>query len=369
MPGPVHQRDYETQFLLEGYRVSANQLHQASQARTDFARKVIAFAQQWVSDRQDFEFTTSGSTGKPQKIKFSLQQIQAIAQLTQHTFGFQAGDHALLCLDTDFIAGKMMIVRALESGMNLVCASPTANPLTDLPVDSKIDFAAFVPYQLEAILDNPGSTRKLSQISQVIVGGAAVSAALVARLQAQSTQFYETYGMTETLTHVAIRKLNPPEAAFHALPGVTLSLDHRLCLNIHARHISNEPIRTNDLVTIDSDTSFRLIGRYDNLVNTAGVKISPEDVEQKIASMMNITLPGRAYFVGGVQDSAFGEKVVLFIESDALPEAQHQHLAAQFRAHLKKWEVPKQVICMPSFKRTLSGKVIRKETLQRAFVP
>jgi O-succinylbenzoic acid--CoA ligase len=369
MPGRANPRDYKTQFLFEGFKASPVELNSLTHRLSGFEQKVVDFALEWISGKVDFEFTTSGSTGKPQKIKFNRTQIQASAQLTQQVFELKAGNHALLCLDTNFIAGKMMVVRALETGMNLVCVSPTSNPLVGLKLNLKIDFAAFVPYQLETILDNTSSSKKLSQIRKAIIGGASVSAELSQKLQSLPTQFYETYGMTETLTHVAIRKLNPPETAFHTLPGVKLFLDERLCLNIKADHISNEVIRSNDLVNMLSDSTFSLIGRYDNLINTAGVKVSPEDVERKMAGIMSRILPQREYFIAGLKDKAFGEKVALFIETVALPDAKHEVLTAEFRALLKKWEVPKEIICMPSFKRTGSGKVNRKETIPSAFVP
>lgn len=362
-------REHETHFIFEGFVTSSHKLDFLKQSLTDFEQKVIDFARLWLSDKQDFEFMSSGSTGKPQKIKFTRAQIQASAQLTQETFELKAVEHALLCLDPDFIAGKLMIVRALEVGMSLICISPAANPLFDLKYDSRIDFAAFVPYQLEAILNNPSSTERLSKIKTVIVGGATVSTELVQKLQSLSAQFYETYGMTETLTHIAIRKLNPPEAAFHTLSGVRLMLDERLCLTIQANHLGPKVICTNDLVNILSVTSFSFIGRYDNLINTAGVKVSPEDVERKIAATMLNHLPESEYFIAGVKDKTFGERVVLFIEATALLDSKQQALTEQLQSHLKKWEVPKEVICVPHFKRTKSGKVKRRETILSTIAP
>jgi O-succinylbenzoic acid--CoA ligase len=351
--------------VFKEFSVEAKALDSLNRNLSEFEQGVIDFAREWLSGKSTFEFQTSGSTGAPQKIKFNRSQIEASAKLTRQTFKLEKNQTALLCLDPEFIAGKMMIVRALEIGMDLVCIPPSANPLVELTNSTIIHFAAFVPYQLNTILNSSSSTGKLSQIKKVIVGGSQVQDNLIQKIHYLSTEFFETYGMTETLTHIAIRKLNLPENSFKTLPGVKVFLDERQCLNVQAEHLG-DPIRTNDLAEITSKGIFKIIGRYDNIINTGGAKVSPEDIERKIASIMNTNLNGSEYFIGSMPDKTFGERVVLFIEGRGIDTNVIALLIELMRPALKKWEAPKEIITIPTFRRTDSGKVNRKSTIHLA---
>jgi O-succinylbenzoic acid--CoA ligase len=328
-----------------------------------FEEKVKAFTLEWLSDKKEFTFQTSGSTGQPKKITFTRQQMQASARLTQQTFDLQSGQNALLCLDPDFVAGKMMIVRALEIGMNLVVVEPSANPLEKLSFKEPIEFAAFVPYQLSAILQNPKTKEKLNSIAKAIIGGASSSKELVESLQDCPAQFYETYGMTETLTHVAIRKLNPPEAAFRALPGVTLWLSQNLCLSLQLDHLGIDHVETNDVVQLQTRDTFTVTGRHDNIINTAGMKVLPEMLELKIKDIMQQHFFDCAFFIGGVKDKQFGEKVVLFVEYAFISDSAKNLVFEQIKQVLRNFEVPKEMVAVPEFKRSDMGKLKRQETI------
>jgi len=356
-------------FIFNSKRVAFSEIERWTNPLNEFEGKILTFAREWLSKKQEFTVQTSGSTGSPKPIVLTRNQITASAKLTKDYFNLKAGQNALLCLDPDFIAGKMMIVRALEVGMNLICAPPTANPLEKISIDSSISFAAFVPYQLEAILNHPGSLVQLAKIEKVIVGGAKVSSSAIDKIQTQPTQFFETYGMTETITHVAIRKLNPVESLFIALPGITFSIDKRSCLAIHANHLGSKPIITNDVVELASATSFSLMGRVDNIINTAGVKISPEEVERKISTVMANNWDGCEYFIAGVKDKLFGEISVLFVESKPVDDGLTGLIIELMKPQLKKWEIPKKIVCIPAFKRTSSGKVNRAESVLSAIAP
>jgi o-succinylbenzoate---CoA ligase len=333
-----------------------------------FEEKVKAFTLEWLSDKQEFEFQTSGSTGQPKKITFSREQMQASTRLTQQTFDLKQGQTTLLCLDPDFVAGKMMIVRALEIGMNLIVVEPSSNPLEKLSFKEPIEFAALVPYQLSAILQNPKTKEKLNSITKAIVGGASSSKELIENIQGCSTQFYETYGMTETLTHVAIRKLNPPEAAFRALPGVTLWLNTNLCLSLQLDHLGIDRVETNDVVQLQTRDTFTVTGRYDNIINTAGVKVSPEMLELKIKDIMQQHFDESAFFIGGVKDKQFGEKVVLFVEHAFISDSVKNLVFVLLRQVLRNFEVPKEIVAVPTFKRTDMGKLKRQETISMSMV-
>jgi O-succinylbenzoic acid--CoA ligase len=352
-------------FYFNNKPISPSEL-KTYKADNAFEEKVKSFTLEWLSGKQEFEFQTSGSTGQPKKIVFTRAQMQASVALTQNTFDLKEGQTALLCLDADFVAGKMMIVRALEIGMNLIVLEPSANPLKKLSFKDPIEFAAFVPYQLNAILKDPKTKSKLENISKAIIGGAATSNELIESLQNCRTRFYETYGMTETLTHVAIRKLNPPEAAFRALPGVTLWFTENLCLSLQLDHLGIERVETNDVIQLQTRETFTVTGRYDNMINTAGVKVLPEILEPKIKDILQQHFSNSAFFIGGVKDKQFGEKVVLFVEHTFISESVKTLVFDQMKQILRNFEVPKEIVAVPAFKRTDMGKLKRQETIHEA---
>jgi O-succinylbenzoic acid--CoA ligase len=346
----------EMYFHFRAYKISNREINARVQDLTEYEIRVIKFANEWASGKEKFEFQTSGSTGTPRKIPFTRKQLKASAGLTKDFFQLKEGQTALLCLDPEFIAGKMMIVRALEIGMNLICEPPASNPIKTLK--TSIDFAAFVPYQIETIL-NSSSSDKLDLIKTAIIGGSTVSDDLLKQVQTLPTQFFETYGMTETLTHIAVRKLNPVQPEFHTLPGIRISLDIRQCLTIQPSHLGDEIIQTNDVAILTDESSFKIIGRHDHIINTAGVKISPEVIESKIELILKTIVPERQYFIAGVSDIEFGQKIVLYIEMDELSLDTKTKLIEKFKSTLKKWEVPKEIVTIPAFKRTNSGKINR----------
>jgi o-succinylbenzoate---CoA ligase len=351
------------QFIFSSHRINQDEIDIDLANQKGFEGQVLSFASDWLDmGHQTFEVQTSGSTGNPKKIFLSRTQLKASANLTQEFFQLKRGCTALLCLDPTFIAGKMMVVRAIEIGMDLICLPPTADPLKDLSIEAPITFAALVPYQLEAILKSPSSLSKLNKIKTVIVGGAKVSNSIIEKLQSHQTRFFETYGMTETITHVAVRSLNPLENNFKALKGFSFSKDSRDCLVIRAGHLEIEPIVTTDIVELISPTEFQLIGRADNIINTGGIKISPEAVEEKIANLKLPYLNGKIFLITGIKDESLGQRVVLFVEREKLTMQEQEQLLSELKLHLIKWEVPKEIICLKEFARTESGKVIRPKS-------
>lgn len=345
-------------FIFGDRIIDVNDISSLEIGGNDFEGKVLTFAKDWLSNKNEFEFKTSGSTGISKKITFYRKQIKASAQLTINTFKLTAGQTALLCLEPDFIAGKMMIVRSLEGNLNLVCLPPSANPLEGL-VHTTIDFAALVPYQLDAILKNPLTVNKLSRIKKIIVGGASVSKNLEQPLQKFSAIFYETYGMTETLTHIAIRKLNPPEESFHLLEGIKISTDEENCLGIIAHHISDSILQTNDVAEIIGGNRFKILGRRDNIINTGGIKVQPEIIEHKILNSELPSLKNRNFIVTGIPHLTLGQQVVLIIEGDAPASSEILTIIELLRSHLEKFEVPKSIHYLHQIPRTESGKINR----------
>ena len=302
------------------------------------------FISEWYSPSNEMDLQTSGSTGKPKFISVKKKWMKNSAQLTGKTFGLKEADSALLCMPMKYVAGKMMVVRALELGLDLKVVEPSSSPLKN--INDSIDFAAMVPLQLE------NSLNELDKVKILIVGGGQVSPQLVEKLQNISTQIYETYGMTETLTHVAIKPLNGPGKSelFQALDGVHFEIDDKGCLVIHAPMLNPESIVTNDIVELVDKSSFQWLGRFDNVINSGGIKIIPEVVEAKLATV----ILNRRFFIAGVADESLGEKVILVVEEESVNITLES---------LEKYEKPKDIYFIPKFVETKSGKIHRQTTL------
>lgn len=348
------------------------------------------FLTAWRSGQTEFVLHTSGSTGPPQPITLTRAQMQASARLTGQTFGITIGDRALVCLNTQYVAGTMMLVRGEVLGLELVIVEPTSNPLTGFSVDEHIDFAAFVPLQLQTILADidpatglPAKLPILNRMKAILVGGAATSPALEQALQVITAPVFATYGMTETVSHIAIRRLNGLDATdyFTSLTGVELAVDERGCLNIRAAATNFDLVQTNDVVEFldlpedslpdKSIKKFRLLGRADSVINSGGVKIQPEAVErviqQTLAGLGVSPIP--RLFVAGLPDERLGQRVVLVNEQCGLTDRimnneQWQAVQETVRQELGPYSVPKDVIFAPTFIETPTGKIDRKATLK-----
>lgn len=301
------------------------------------------FLLDWFDDKSYIDLQTSGTTGTPKIIRKKKQALVNSALATGDFFELKPGDTALCCLPVQFIAGKMMLVRGLILGLQIDFVSPNSQPLSHL--DKKYDFVAMVPLQVENSLD------ELHKVKKLIIGGAKMNDSLAKKLMNVSTQVYETYGMTETITHIAAKKIG--ESAFSTLPNVSISQNEKDCLVIDAPQVSEERLITNDLVEIINDHQFVLLGRIDNIVNSGGVKLIPEKIEEKLAE----AIPAR-FFVGGIPDAILGEKLVLVIEG------KNQDIDEAIFAILDKFEKPKAVFFVPIFEMTDSGKVKRKAILK-----
>lgn len=275
------------------------------------------------------------------------------AQMTAQHFDLGPHTKALLCLPTRYIAGKMMIVRSFVNQWNLIRVPVRANPLAEL--EHPVDFAAMIPMQVETCLkENPN---RFIQIPKVIIGGAPISPQLLAQIQKLPNACYATYGMTETITHIAVKRLNGPnpQHTFQALPGVSFRQDLRGCLVIDAPHI-HEEISTNDVIDLQSKTSFQWLGRADNVINSGGVKIHPEQVEEKIGTLFQ----GTRFYISAEADARLSNKVVLYIEDEPWNNPRLQSLKEALRKLLSRYEVPREIYFIHSFEETETGKVIRR---------
>lgn len=319
----------------------------------DWSLSLVHFLSDWMAETQHIFIQTSGSTGVPKRIKVQKSAMVASALKTIAFFNLQKNDKVLLCLSTQYIAGKMMVVRALVGGLDLIPVAVVSNPLQEL--DEVVEFAAMVPSQVHAILEE--NSVDLNRIKKLIVGGGAVSQSLKRQLKSVDVEAWETYGMTETVSHIALRRIEDgeDERPFRCLEGVKIDQDDRGCLVISAPEICDEKLVTNDLVHLQRSNQFVLLGRWDNVINTGGVKVFPELIEQKLSAHLNVS-----FVVVGLPDPFWGQKVVLVIESDQEIELTDVH----FLGLLDKFERPKDVCFIASFPRTSTGKVRRHQVIQ-----
>ena len=342
-------------FKLNGVHYDMDGLKKLAQilAKEEELYKVTIgqFLMAWLDDTATLEVHTSGSTGTPKVFALKKVHMANSALATGIFFKMGAGTKALLCLSAQHIAGKMMLVRAMVLGWEIDVLEPTSNPLEK--TTGGYDFGAMVPLQAAESLS------RLDQIKTLIIGGAPISPELKLELLGVPSKIYETYGMTETITHIAVKEVgdNLHNNSFKVLPDISLSKDDRNCLIIEAPKVSDHIIVTNDLVKLISPTEFQWLGRYDNVINSGGIKLIPEQIESKLSNIIN----GR-FFVAGITDVNLGQKLILVVEGD-VDTKQLFHDIKSLPA-LTKYEVPKDVFSLPQFIDTKNGKLNRTETMR-----
>ncbi|RPD47689.1 acyl-CoA synthetase [Hymenobacter sediminis] len=332
-----------------------------------YEARVLDFCRQWLNGAQEFTLHTSGSTGTPQSVTMTRQQLEASARRTGDYFDLGPGERMLVCLNCEYVGGIMMLVRAFERRMHLTIVEPQADPFALVPAEADFDFTSFVPLQLRAILA-AGHAPRLNRMKAILVGGAAVEKGLERDIQQLTVPVYLTYGMTETASHIALRRLNGPNPTptYRVLPGIEVGQDERGCLTIQADVTRNELITTNDRVNLLDAHTFEWLGRADFVINSGGVKVQAEKVEQVLEmALMELGLTTRA-FVAGRADERLGEQVSAFLEGPALPAAQQQQLQALLGQRLGKYEIPRELVFVPQFSTTASGKLDRRATIQSA---
>jgi o-succinylbenzoate---CoA ligase len=333
-----------------------------------YEAKTLEFCRDWLNGVQEFPIQTSGSTGTPKLITLSRQQMDISARRTVRVLGLSPGDHMLVCLNTEYIAGMMMLVRGLLADLQMTIVEPISNPLVLVAEEQEIDFASFVPMQLQTILQEmPEAVQRLDRMKAILVGGAPVGFTLQRSLQQLQVPVYHTYGMTETASHIALRLLNGPNAAeyYETLEGVKIGQDNRGCLTIKADITQNDTLITNDIVEILTPSRFRWIGRADNTINTGGVKVQTEIVEVAVSEALADLDETPRFFVASQPDELLGEKVILVLEGKKLSEEAEQQLQEKLKGLLRKFEMPKDIYYSPAFSETATGKVSRLRTMQK----
>lgn len=329
------------------------------------------FLQEWNSPSETLLVHTSGSTGKPKPMWVEKQRMLNSAHITCDFLGLRPGDSALLCMSLDYIAGKMMVVRSIERKLRLFSVKPSGHPLSDESmakmVEMDFDFVAMVPMQVYNTLQVPQERERLSRIKHLIIGGGAIDDALAEELRSLPGAVWSTYGMTETLSHIALRRLNGEEASewYQPFDSVGVSLNSDGCLVIDAPLVCSEPLVTNDIAEIkqqetsshSSDASsslktssphvlFCIKGRKDNVICSGGIKIQIEEVENLLRQHLDAP-----FLLAKKKDEKFGEIAVLVTESGDL-----EGVEAICRQVLPKYWVPRQYLHFDQLPMTETGK-------------
>jgi len=329
-----------------------------------YFRQAYDFMISWKGGREEFILHTSGSTGVPKDIFVTRNQLRSSALMTGAVLDLPVGTKALVCLNVKYIAGIMMLVRGMELGWELSIIEPLSNPLQEFESDISFDFVAMVPLQLAACLADDISKHKVSNLGKILLGGAPVGISLQKQIDLLNIPVYQSYGMTETVSHIALKKLNCPEAEndYTVLPGVKFGLDERGCLFVQGAVTNEEKIQTNDLAEITSEKTFNWLGRIDNVINSGGVKVFLDNVDQVIAAIFYEQGWADSYFSWFEEDGKLGQKLILVIENP------HQEISVQFlleeiRKRISAYETPKHVYFVDKFKKTPTDKIDKRRTV------
>jgi o-succinylbenzoate---CoA ligase len=313
----------------------------------EWQKDVYRFILQWLDPVDHITVKTSGSTGEPQKIILKREWMLYSALQTCRFFNLNVSSTALLCMPAAYIAGKMMIVRGFASKLNLICTEPSANPFADL--ETVIDFAAITPYQLYASLE----TLKTAPVKTIIVGGGEISDSMNRKIQDLPVNIFATYGMTETSSHIAIRKVNTPDKDdyFTVIGETAITSDPRGCLVLENPDLFEGTLITNDLVEIADKNRFRWLGRFDNIINSGGIKIIPEAIEITISNLRKEKM-----IITSLKDDQLGEKVVLAIETDQMNDDEKTELIQKIKQQVPIYSDPRKVFAVKELPLTPNGK-------------
>ena len=332
---------------------------------------------EWRNNSPYVEVKTSGSTGEPKRMLVEKQRMRASARITCDFLGLKAGDTALLCMSLDYIAGKMMVVRAIERNLRLITVEPSGHPLNNgqwIMDNGQFGFAAMVPMQVYNSLRVPEERERLKLIKHLIIGGGAIDEAMAEELKAFPNQVWSTYGMTETLSHIALRRLSGPDASewYTPFPSVSVSLNEDGCLVIDAPEVCKERLVTNDIAELGTqrgqslmcsvnsahegqspcvaNVPFKILGRKDNVICSGGIKIQAEEVERILKAHLHVP-----YLISKRPDKKFGEVVVMLTEGDV------EETKTVCEAVLPKYQRPKAYVHVDNIPMTETKKPARRQ--------
>ncbi len=321
-------------------------------------KRLSDFIAEWNSEKKTVAVHTSGSTGEPKMMLVEKERMAESARRTCVALGLKAGDTALLCMPLDFIAGKMMVVRAMVAGLTLVEVEPSGHPLSSRnALPDTINFLAITPQQLYNTLQVADERERLARVHIIIIGGGAVNEEMARELKSFTNDIYATYGMTETLSHIALRRLSGEQATkwFTPMEGVAISLSARGTLVIDAPHVCPTLLETNDLAVMNSRGQFKILGRTDNTINSGGIKIQAEELEDELRRILNIN----ELMVTSRTDEKFGEALVLMVKKYDKGQENDQlidMISERCRTTLPPHKRPKMIIAVDQLPTTATGK-------------
>lgn len=307
------------------------------------------FLESWNANAP-FQIKSSGTTGLPQLHTFNKTQLTHSALVSNAALQLSTQTRALLCLPLSSVGGLMLLARSVVGHFEVQLQLPSARPLQNLR--QKIDFVAMVPTQLQQSIEH--DLPQLKGIARILVGGGQMSSELIAACQSAQLEVWHSYGMTETLSHVALRKVSPiEEPFFNALPGITFSCKNN-CLVIHYPALQSEVLITKDIVELHNPSRFTWIGRADNAINSGGFKIIPEILEAQLHKYLDA-----AFFITSLPDVKWGQMVAIVIEGNKKP------IFPDFQQiGLKAAEIPRKYALVPHFNRTDTQKIKRQVVIQ-----
>ena len=341
----INNRHYNVIQLIELAEVMCNNANIPA-----WEMNIFRFIIDWFDGTPFITQKTSGSTGIAKEVQLAKSAMISSAKKTIEYFDLQKNDAVLLCLPVSYIAGKMMVVRTLIGNLNLLTVDPKGTP--EIP-ETKIAFAAMVPIQIQKLVE---TENPLQNIEKLIIGGAEISRSLERSIQNLQTAVYSTYGMTETCSHIAVQRINGEnrDPDFVTLSGIKIASNELGCLKIDAPLLSPEPIQTTDIVEIVDEKHFSWIGRADNVINSGGIKISPEQLEKEINEFISSD-----FIISSVKDPLLGNKVVLVIEGYE-DEFSSTEIIEKIKAKVGSHRCPKEVLFLHQLPRNGSMKIDRK---------
>ncbi len=315
----------------------------------------------WSDEQNDkFEFKTSGSTGIPKIVSFSADEVAASAQNTIQFFNILPKEKVLLSLPTEFVAGALMCIRAMIAGTQLTILKPSLRPLQSFRQFVSFDFAPFTPAQIAETLSK-GSELELEilkNIKTIILGGGVVNDEIVSAVQNFRGAVFQTYGMTETLTHIAVKKINKKRDIYYRLVNddIQISTDERGCLVLQVPYLTQKEIVTNDLASIIDKKQFEWIGRYDFVINSGGIKIIPELIERELQPLLR----SKDFYVSSIADKVLGERCVLVLQQEDWDKKELDDLQYLLESY-KNHHYPKQIHLVSRIDKTDTGKIKREK--------
>lgn len=363
LEGEVYTPDNLSRLVAEGEEtVPSDEKDLSNRRGLSYKKDLYLFLKEWFSDSPYMTVHTSGSTGVPKALTVRKEQMMQSARLTCEFLNLQPGDTAMLCMNLRYIGAKMVVVRSLIAGLNLIVRPASGHPMADLDVETSLNlkFTAMVPLQVYNTLSVPEEKRRLEQTDILIIGGGAIDAALATEIKGLPGAVYSTYGMTETLSHIALRRLNGSSASdrYYPFSSVSLSLSAEGTLVIDAPLVCDEILQTNDIAQIYPDGSFVILGRKDNVINSGGIKIQAEEIERLLCPVIPVP-----FVITSVSDQRLGQAVTLLLESDSKQESnrklEFKELEDKLQIVLIPYYRPKYIRIVDQIPQTGNGKIDR----------